>query len=60
MARAKLFKDGHRTLNVKPELYELVAEEAKNSTPRLFPAQVLEIILTKHYTKELNAQKDKL
>ena len=49
MPRAKFFKNGHRTINIRPGLYDLIAQDADERQPRQFPAQVLEEIVVKHY-----------
>lgn len=55
--RVKFFKDGHKTINVRPDLYELISEDAERRA--LFPVQVLQEIIIKHYNLKVPmSQKD--
>ena len=45
--RVKFFKNGHRSINIRPDLFEAIANEAEDRD--LLPAQVLQEIVKKHY-----------
>jgi hypothetical protein len=49
MGRNKLFINGHRTINIRPDLYEKIADEGQEAEPRQLPSQVLEKIVVKHF-----------
>ena len=49
MGRTKLFINGHRTINIRPDLYGKITEEGQEQEPRQLPSQVLEKIVVKYF-----------